>query len=268
MGDQDESCQVKVLSRRWLQHANQLDPLRVGEVARCDIAAGPHGEVHARLRIAGRHVFRANELAGLRLFGVRRAGRQGIAHQPGRDANDLLPVVSVAELVDGKRILFSWNGSTESARAISLAMPMLKEAESIEVLSVDGAMVPGPSAAEIADVCIASGESELRKGGIDAAKAHFALTRGRSNGESGYVLLGAEQMNERIKELIKEATEEEHYYGCYGDNCYANELNPEKFAELIIRECLHKIKTCQVPVGNKPALLMVRNEIKAHFGIK
>ncbi len=39
----------------------------------------------------------------------------------------------------------------ESARAISLAMPVLAGAESIDVLSVDGAMVPGPSAAEIAD---------------------------------------------------------------------------------------------------------------------
>jgi nucleotide-binding universal stress UspA family protein len=50
----------------------------------------------------------------------------------------------------GKRILFAWNGSTESARAISLAMPVLSGAEAIDVLSVDGAMVPGPTSAEIA----------------------------------------------------------------------------------------------------------------------
>ena len=57
----------------------------------------------------------------------------------------------------GKRILFAWNGSTESARAISLAMPMLSQAEAIEVLSVDGAMVPGPTSAEIADSLSAHG---------------------------------------------------------------------------------------------------------------
>ena len=51
----------------------------------------------------------------------------------------------------GKKILFAWNGSTESARAISLAIPVMSNAESIEVLSVDGAMVPGPSSAEIAE---------------------------------------------------------------------------------------------------------------------
>ena len=57
----------------------------------------------------------------------------------------------------GKRILFAWNGSTESARAISLAMPMLIGAEAIEVMSVDGAGVPGPSAAEIAQSMAAHG---------------------------------------------------------------------------------------------------------------
>ena len=57
----------------------------------------------------------------------------------------------------GKRILFAWNGSTESARAISLAMPMLSQAEAIEVLSVDGAMVPGPTSAEIAESLSAHG---------------------------------------------------------------------------------------------------------------
>lgn len=64
----------------------------------------------------------------------------------------------------GKRILFAWNGSTESARAISLAMPVLSGAESIDVLSVDGAMVPGPSAAEIAE--------SLRSHGLNVTSQH------------------------------------------------------------------------------------------------
>ncbi len=51
----------------------------------------------------------------------------------------------------GKKILFAWNGSTESAPAISLARPVTSGAEAIDVLSVDGAMVPGPSSAEIAE---------------------------------------------------------------------------------------------------------------------
>ena len=64
----------------------------------------------------------------------------------------------------GKKILFAWNGSTESARAISLAMPVMSRAESIDVLSVDGAMVPGPSSAEIAN--------SLRSHGLNVTSQH------------------------------------------------------------------------------------------------
>jgi nucleotide-binding universal stress UspA family protein len=64
----------------------------------------------------------------------------------------------------GKRILFAWNGSTESARAISLAMPVLSGAEAIEVLSVEGAMVPGPTSLEIAD--------SLRSHGLNVTGQH------------------------------------------------------------------------------------------------
>ena len=64
----------------------------------------------------------------------------------------------------GKKVLFAWNGSTESARAISLAMPVISRAESIDVLSVDGAMVPGPSSAEIAE--------SLRSHGLNVTSQH------------------------------------------------------------------------------------------------
>jgi nucleotide-binding universal stress UspA family protein len=66
--------------------------------------------------------------------------------------------------VVGKKVLFAWNGSTESARAISLAMPMMSRAEAIDVLSVDGAMVPGPSSAEIAE--------SLRSHGLNVTSQH------------------------------------------------------------------------------------------------
>ncbi len=65
----------------------------------------------------------------------------------------------------GQKVLFAWNGSTESARAISLAMPVMARAESIDVLSVDGAMVPGPSSAEIAD--------SLRSHGLNVTSQHI-----------------------------------------------------------------------------------------------
>jgi nucleotide-binding universal stress UspA family protein len=64
----------------------------------------------------------------------------------------------------GRKVLFAWNGSTESARAISLALPVMGRAEAIDVLSVDGAMVPGPSSAEIAE--------SLRSHGLNVTSQH------------------------------------------------------------------------------------------------
>ena len=84
-------------------------------------------------------------------------------------------------------------------------------------------------------------------------------------------------MNERIKELALQAmTYVTH-------NPKANKLNSgdmfdEKFAELIVRECIDKIETHRIPVGNSAAgemacewtysaLMEIRDEIKEHFGV-
>jgi hypothetical protein len=73
-------------------------------------------------------------------------------------------------------------------------------------------------------------------------------------------------MNERIRELCIQSGAYEHYEVNEGVN--GDELPMQRFAELIVRECLQKIKTCEVPVGNKPVLLLVSNEIKQHFGYR
>src|SRR3954454_2131312 len=50
----------------------------------------------------------------------------------------------------GETIVVSWNGSTETARAVSFAMPVLLRAHRVVVLTVKGATVEGPSGEEIA----------------------------------------------------------------------------------------------------------------------
>jgi len=62
---------------------------------------------------------------------------------------------------------------------------------------------------------------------------------------------------------------------------YDGELvfSKEKFAELIVRECIDKIETYRIPVGNSAAgemacewtydaLKEIRDEIKEHFGVE
>ncbi|MBL27313.1 MAG: universal stress protein UspA [Rhodospirillaceae bacterium] len=49
----------------------------------------------------------------------------------------------------GQSIAIAWNGSSETARTIALALPFLVAAERVTVISAEESMVPGPSGAEI-----------------------------------------------------------------------------------------------------------------------
>ena len=83
-------------------------------------------------------------------------------------------------------------------------------------------------------------------------------------------------MNERIREFIRESHLD--VYGL-GKERYRWEYTVEKFAELIVRECIDKIETHRIPVGNSAAgemacewtyaaLKEIRDEIKEHFGVE
>ena len=92
-------------------------------------------------------------------------------------------------------------------------------------------------------------------------------------------------MNERIKELAEQA---EQYVNNAMDERANNkdftfgdidEMYNKKFAELIVRECIDKIETHRIPVGNSAAgemacewtyaaLKEIRDDIKEHFGVK
>ncbi|MGO8919391.1 MAG: universal stress protein [Stellaceae bacterium] len=60
----------------------------------------------------------------------------------------MAPPVPLASI--GERVLVAWNGSTETARTVAFAMPFLKRAASVQVVSVEGAMTPGPSSEDLA----------------------------------------------------------------------------------------------------------------------
>ena len=50
----------------------------------------------------------------------------------------------------GRNVLVAWNGSTEQARTTAFAMPLLRAAEAVTVLSVEGGMTPGPAGEDVA----------------------------------------------------------------------------------------------------------------------
>ncbi len=49
----------------------------------------------------------------------------------------------------GNAVLISWNGASESARAVAFALPFLHAAGDVLVLEVDGGSVPGPDAQDL-----------------------------------------------------------------------------------------------------------------------
>ena len=60
----------------------------------------------------------------------------------------------------GECMVIAWNGSTETARTVALAMPYLALANKVEVLWIEGAMQPGPTGDDLA--------AALRRRGIGA----------------------------------------------------------------------------------------------------
>ena len=91
-------------------------------------------------------------------------------------------------------------------------------------------------------------------------------------------------MHSRLKELAQEAgyylydLTETHERKTVETDSTDEWITLEKFAELIVRECIDKIETHRIPVGNSAAgemacewtyaaLKEIRDEITEHFGI-
>ena len=77
-------------------------------------------------------------------------------------------------------------------------------------------------------------------------------------------------MNERIKELYEKAQyKEEVFGGGFGGPNLVKKLDPEKFAELIVRECIQVVddtmtENQEMNIG----LVMASAKIVAHFGVE
>lgn len=75
-------------------------------------------------------------------------------------------------------------------------------------------------------------------------------------------------MNERIEELKRLATEVERGHGTFGEVELTQQLNPDKFAELIIKQCISivNIWSEEEPCSDGYDILPIY-QIKKYFGI-
>jgi len=95
-----------------------------------------------------------------RLFDLIVLGRPGRAPQDPRmppleaalfeSGRPVLIAPAAPPQVIGANVLVAWNGSTEQTRTTAFAMPLLREAKEVTVLSVEGGMTPGPTGEEFA----------------------------------------------------------------------------------------------------------------------
>jgi nucleotide-binding universal stress UspA family protein len=102
----------------------------------------------------------------------------------------------------GRHVVIAWNGATETARTIAVAMDYLRDAEKVTVMTIEGGFVPGPSAEDVA--------KHLTRAGIDASTMTAAPGR-RSIGEAmvdeaaqagGDLLLKGAFTNSRLRQMI------------------------------------------------------------------
>lgn len=74
----------------------------------------------------------------------------------------------------GDCVLVAWNASTETARTVGFSMPLLERAKSVQVVTVEGGMTPGPSGQDLAAM--------LQNHGIPAIARHVSA-RDRTPGQ-------------------------------------------------------------------------------------
>lgn len=146
-----------------------------------------------------------------RVFDVLVAGRPGTAsNEPHRSTLEgalfesgrpVLIAPPKAPPTLGTVIVIVWNGSTETARSIGFAMPLLKLAADVVILQVPGFRLPGPTEAQLA--------RSLRRHGVPARVIDIKETKtpGAALLEKA-AMLGADLMikggytQSRLRELI------------------------------------------------------------------
>jgi nucleotide-binding universal stress UspA family protein len=102
----------------------------------------------------------------------------------------------------GQTVLVHWNASTEMARTISMAMPILRKAQRVMLLTVEGSIVPGPSAKDglrhLADHGIAATEKTL--GARGQRPGEVILAEARAQGAD--LLIKGAYTQSRLRQII------------------------------------------------------------------
>jgi nucleotide-binding universal stress UspA family protein len=102
----------------------------------------------------------------------------------------------------GERILVAWNGSSETARAVAMAMPFLEQARVVEVVSVEGGTVPGPLAEAVARTLAAHGMAVTARHVPAEGRAAGALYLDAAKAMNADLMIKGAYTQSRLRQLI------------------------------------------------------------------
>jgi nucleotide-binding universal stress UspA family protein len=102
----------------------------------------------------------------------------------------------------GEAILIHWNCSSETARAIALGLPFLKLAKKVMLLTVEGSVVPGPSARDSLGYLAAHGIAATEKTVASRGKGPGDTILAEAAAMGADMLLKGAYTQSRLRQMI------------------------------------------------------------------
>jgi nucleotide-binding universal stress UspA family protein len=134
----------------------------------CQSRGAQDGSGRGKFRWSGRPAIDDTMLASVsRVYDITIVGRPGVGRSEPRmttleaalfeSGRPIIMAPPVPPKTLGRNILVHWNASTETSRVVSDSLRLLRLAERVTLLSVEGNMVPGPEAADMISYLSAHG---------------------------------------------------------------------------------------------------------------
>ena len=102
----------------------------------------------------------------------------------------------------GENVLIHWNASTETARVILMAMPILRKAKRVMLLSVEGHIVPGPSAKDALGYLEANGVAATEKSVVPRSGRPGEAILAEAKAQGADLLIKGAYTQSRLRQMI------------------------------------------------------------------
>jgi nucleotide-binding universal stress UspA family protein len=102
----------------------------------------------------------------------------------------------------GENILIHWNASTETARVILLALPILRKAKRVVLLSVEGHMQPGPSSKDAVGYLEANGITATEKSVVPRSGRQGEAILAEARAQGADLLIKGAYTQSRLRQMI------------------------------------------------------------------